>query len=373
MLKEHSTQTPPTPSPIRSSLTWETARILREGILTGRWSNPLPGERSLGQQLQISRPTLRRALQIFGKEGLVEINHGHRTKIVRSKNSKVPQPVRKVVALTRLSVHQHPPRLAYVVGEIARYVTAMNLDFVALSDKRTGSQKPQKVLENLVAQNPNCCWVLFGSNAPTQKWFSDKGIPSLLLGSSFTKDILHSIDQDMQATCRHAAGRLLALGHTRLGILIPKVKLAGDVSSIQGVEEAIHLHNGNTNLILLEHDRTLLGQKRVVASMLRTKRRPTALIICGPDSVLTTLPLILGAGVSIPADLSVICRESEKYLESFGIDLTRYCLKEEGLAHKLAQLAIQLSKGSKTQALAQLVEPEYYPGESIAPPKKEYF
>lgn len=368
---EQTAQTRLAPGPTRTSLASETARVLRQGILSGRWTNFLPGERALGQLFQVSRPTLRRALGIVVREGLIEIKHGHRTRIVQRKAGEVPPTIHKVVALTSLPVHEHSPRLAYFVGEIARYVTAMDLDFVALSDKRTGSQKPHKALESLVAQNPNSCWILFGSNAPTQKWFADKGIPAVLLGSCFTPGILHSIDQDMRATCRHAAGRLLALGHTRLGILVPKSKLAGDLSSIEGVREAIGLHKGAAHLTLVEHDRSLPGQKRAVRSMLRMRRRPTALIICGPYSVLTTLSAILSAGVQIPEDLSVICRESENYLEAFGIDVTRYRINEESMAHKLAQLAVRLLENSKSKASAQLVEPDFHKGESIAPPKKD--
>ena len=162
-----------------------------------------------------------------------------------------------------VDVHEHSPRLAYFVGEIARYVTAMDLDFVALSDKRTGSQKPHKALESLVAQNPNSCWILFGSNAPTQKWFADKGIPAVLLGSCFTPGILHSIDQDMRATCRYAAGRLLALGHTRINeeslahklaqLAVSLLEKAKSKTSTQLVEPDFHKGESIAPLKKLEH------------------------------------------------------------------------------------------------------------------------
>ena len=356
----------------RTSLVTETAQIIRLGISEGRWSGFLPGERDLGQQFQISRPTVRSALKTLDKEGLIEIRHGHHTKIVKSNSLKAPEPIRKIAALTSLpGGDKHSPRLAYFMGEIARYVAAAGLDFVAISDKRTGSQKPQKTLAALVAQNPNCCWILFRSNAPTQKWFSDKKIPALLLGTCFSKGILDSIDQNMRATCRHAAGRLLGLGHQHLGLFLPKGKLAGDITSIEGVQEAIALHRGSAQLSMIEHDRTFEGKKRAIQAMLRMKRRPTGMIVCGPNSILTSVPTILGAGVKIPQDLSIICRDSENYLEFLGIDITRYKINDQSLAQKLSQLAVDLAAGSKSKPYARSVEPNFHLGESIGPAKQE--
>jgi LacI family transcriptional regulator len=264
----------------------------------------------------------------------------------------------------------HSPRLAFLTGEIARSIHAAGLEFAAVSDQRTGTQRPQKTLEKLTAQYPGSVWILFGSNAPTQKWFAERRIPALLLGSCFSKGLLHSIDQDMRATCRHAAGQMLALGHERLGLFLPSGKLAGDLASIEGAREAVAMHKGRAELILIEHDRTVPGQKRAVLAMLRTKRQPSGLIICGPDAALACVPVLLASGVRIPSDLSVICRESEAYLDAFGIDLNRYRINEVSLSQKLAHRAVMLAKEAASPPSSLLVQPDYHHGSSLAPPRK---
>jgi DNA-binding GntR family transcriptional regulator len=55
----------------RLSLTEQVAACLCEGIQRGRWGDQFPGEVQLVTELDVSRNTARRALQVLEKEGLV--------------------------------------------------------------------------------------------------------------------------------------------------------------------------------------------------------------------------------------------------------------------------------------------------------------
>ena len=59
--------------PQRQTLTRQTVDALREGMANGIWKGFLPGERELCSFLQISRPTLRAALEIVEREGLIAV------------------------------------------------------------------------------------------------------------------------------------------------------------------------------------------------------------------------------------------------------------------------------------------------------------
>jgi GntR family negative regulator for fad regulon and positive regulator of fabA len=56
---------------------------LLEGILSGNFpiNNNLPGERELAEQIGVTRPTLREALQRLARDGWLDIQHGKPTRV----------------------------------------------------------------------------------------------------------------------------------------------------------------------------------------------------------------------------------------------------------------------------------------------------
>src|ERR1043166_6845480 len=68
--------------PRRTSLAEQTADILRNAIRQGEWTERLPGEHTLSERLKVSRTTLRAALGMLRREGLLDISQGQRVKIV---------------------------------------------------------------------------------------------------------------------------------------------------------------------------------------------------------------------------------------------------------------------------------------------------
>ena len=67
--------------PQRVSLVTQTAQSLRESMLAGHWHGHLPGERELCARLQVSRHTLRAALQMLQREGSLEVADRQRRRI----------------------------------------------------------------------------------------------------------------------------------------------------------------------------------------------------------------------------------------------------------------------------------------------------
>ena len=62
----------------RKSLVSQTADVLRQDLQHGLWPGRLPGELELCQRLQISRTTLRAALEVLTREGLLSSSQGRR-------------------------------------------------------------------------------------------------------------------------------------------------------------------------------------------------------------------------------------------------------------------------------------------------------
>ena len=85
--------------PQRPSLVALTLEAMRAGLRTGLWRDHLPGERDLCERFQVSRPTVRAALAQLQREGLLELTHGQRRRILATPRAQAPGPWRKVIGL----------------------------------------------------------------------------------------------------------------------------------------------------------------------------------------------------------------------------------------------------------------------------------
>ena len=128
--------------PQRLSLAGQIVAYIHGGIAAGRWSEWLPPERRLAETLQVSRPTLRRALAELQREGTIRAARGKGNRIMR----RDPRPrgrlrsrdvgILATVPLGRLRPNQalwidelrtmrdDDPFLAFLVPEVARYVVS---------------------------------------------------------------------------------------------------------------------------------------------------------------------------------------------------------------------------------------------------------
>src|ERR1043166_5451890 len=60
----------------RPTVVAQLAEALRRTLQSGEWTTHLPSERELSERFGVSRPTLRRALQLLAEEGRVRAERG---------------------------------------------------------------------------------------------------------------------------------------------------------------------------------------------------------------------------------------------------------------------------------------------------------
>jgi DNA-binding FadR family transcriptional regulator len=68
--------------PRRVSLAAQATDALRQAIISGNWSDFLPSERRLCELLQVSRPTIRKALSQLAQDGVIAIHQGRRNRLL---------------------------------------------------------------------------------------------------------------------------------------------------------------------------------------------------------------------------------------------------------------------------------------------------
>src|SRR5688572_23334916 len=107
-----SSSSAPFEIPKRFSLSAQAAGSIRKAIDEGTWIEYLPSERRLCELFQVSRPTIRTALHLLAKEGLLDIRQGRRNRLLAAPRDGHRQQSRLVGLVTHEPV-SHVSLTAY--------------------------------------------------------------------------------------------------------------------------------------------------------------------------------------------------------------------------------------------------------------------
>ncbi|MBI5686920.1 MAG: substrate-binding domain-containing protein [Verrucomicrobia bacterium] len=356
---------PPPLLPQRLSLVAQTVQSLREAIRAGHWRTHLPGERELCAHLQVSRPTLRAALEDLQRHGWLDVSHRQRRRIRARPAASRRAPKKEIAMLSACPLLEMPPPMMFVVDVLrdklaeAGYATKFHVNRACFS------AQPVHALDKLARQNPSAVWLVFGSKEPMQRWFIRQQLPCVVAGSCAPTVALPSVDVDFRATCRHAGGVLLRKGHRRLALVLPQDAYGGDVVSEEGLREALASMQGDAQLRVLRHDGTAPHLCSLLDEALRLPNPPTAFLVARAPHVLAAMMHLMRRGKRIPQDAAVISRDNDPFLESTSPVVARYAINQAQFARRLSMAARQLAETGTLPAHAIRLMPRFLPGETV--------
>ncbi|MDB6118973.1 MAG: alanine racemase [Verrucomicrobiaceae bacterium] len=362
----HSGMTTPALRPLRSSLVTETVKIMRQAIETGLWQECLPGERILCHQWQISRPTLRAAMEVLRSEGLVDVAHGRRTRLLVKKTAQPPSTL-TVGLLSPEPLNAMPPFVMLWVDELrSQLATAGHLLHVQVGSGSFGKRRPGHNLATVVRDMPAAVWVLYQTTDPIKRWFAEHGVPCVVVGSHVPGIDLPTVDRDYRAVCRHAVGLLAGRGHRRLALLILKPQFGGDAESEAGFLEGLAArHTREVTGEVGHHDGTSSSVCRVIDGMLRRSPSPDAMLIARSSFALTALTHLLKLGIRIPEDMALLCRDDDAFLDSTVPRMARYVVSPSTFARNVFKTVMSLVKGGQVRRGNVRVMPVFVARESL--------
>lgn len=351
--------------PQRLSLVTQTVQSLREAIRAGHWRTHLPGERELCAHLQVSRPTLRAALEELQRSGWLDVSDRQRRRI-RARPAASRRAQKKEIAMLSASPLLAMPSPMMFVLDVLRdklaeagYSTKLHVNPACFS------AQPVRALDKLVLQNPSAVWLVFGSKEPMQRWFIRQQLPCVVAGSCAPDVALPSVDVDFRATCRHAGGVFLRKGHRRLALVLPQDAYGGDFVSEEGLREAIATMHGAAQLRVLRHDGTTAHLCAMLDEALSSPNPPTAFLVARSPCVLTVMMHLMRAGKRIPQDVAVISRDNDPFLEFATPVVARYAVNQAQFARHLSMAARQLAGTGTLPAHAIRLMPKFIPGETV--------
>lgn len=352
--------------PQRHSLASQTADILREGISRGIWRDKLPGERILCEKYQISRNTLRTALEQLQRDKLIQAVHGSGNRILAKPQKNAGRRRSPDVGLLSPEpLERLRPTQTLWIDELRAMLSERGCQLHVFHGRQYFRADPGPALRRLIAENPHGCWILTLSNAAIQGWFAKHAVPCVVAGSVHAGLDLPHRDLDHRALCRHAAGVMLGLGHRRLALVIAKSQLAGDLESEMGFVEGVNKSSQTgAEAFVCRHDGSVGGINRALRRLLDQQPPVSAILVANAYHYLTVVSRLAQMGRRVPQDVSVISRDDDLFLSYLAPSPARYAAHAQVLARSLLRPVLELLDGEPIAQRGTRLMPEFIPGES---------
>lgn len=358
--------------PQRPRLAELVSRELVAGMEARRWVGWLPRERNLADELHVSRSTLRQALRLLRGEGLLETLHSRGNRIISSnlkRRGNVKRPV--IVNLVVPGATWRLPRVPVNwLDELRAQLATKGCQLQVLHAEQCYSRRPQRALEQLLRRNPADCWLFRLSTLPLQQLLERHEIPVILTGTAYPEVNLPYIDVDYRALSRHAAGMVIAAGHTRIDLVIDSDSRAGDIEVEAGFREAVRSSGLHPDLQanVLRYEYGVPGVIRLLSNLLRRSERPTALLVSYAAYCMTIWSYLGSRGFCVPRDISVVALQGPPELMYLTPEPTYYRLNVQAYVRKLIRLIMARIDGNAMQRQTTIL-PDFVRGASLARPR----
>ncbi len=351
---------------VRPSLASEVAATLRDAIRAGEFGTQLPGLRPLSRELKVSLPVILDAVHLLREEGLLETGRGRRPRILKPAPglATTGEKPRQLVFLTFTK--------NWITGSEYYQVVASELQelgFHIRSYECLGPSRKQQLaeLEALVAYESAECWVLFGSPAEVQHFFSERRLPCMLDGVAVEGVVLPDFNVDFQALYRHAVHFLQGKGHRHIALVSAEHSRRVNPRSFEVFREAVleridpgerwepvEVFDGSPEGLVQTLERIFLHRKPI----------PTGLLVATEKRVAGTLTWLMKNSFRVPEDVSLISRDYSESLEYLYPRMAHY--RQLAATPKRFVRAILGCIDRRRRAQSTRIIPDFHPGRSVA-------
>ncbi|MBK1833542.1 substrate-binding domain-containing protein [Roseibacillus ishigakijimensis] len=350
----------------RSALHQQLYQVLRREISQGRWQGTLPSEAALCRELQVSRMTLRKSLQLLAEEGILAFGgRGKHHRILAVAPAIVPRTGRIIRVLTPFDLGERTSTDNELLGALRERLGAAGYQLELEAHRGIFTHFKPSLLAQWDAQPETAGWILCYGTASIHRWFSERDKPAVVLGRKHDEIKLPSVVPDSLAAARHAAGRFRQYGHRKVLYLIGHPTSLGDQTASRiFVEEARAL---GMEASVESHQSTARSVASVLRRLSRQPEPPTGILVGSTEASISTLCFLLGEKKRIPQEAALIAMWDDANLEATLPSIARYRSSGARMGRLLGKVMLEQLVAGHPLAVQHAVMPDYLAGGSIGP------
>jgi DNA-binding LacI/PurR family transcriptional regulator len=345
-----------------NTVTEQVAQALREGLGQGRWQGTMPGRNRLAAELGVNHKTVKSALAMLEREGLVEARGPGRERGILREAPPLPK-TRRVMILVYEKSDFHTDYLVEILHRLQAAGHWAGFATKTLCDLGLNVGRVARFVANTEAD----AWVVVAGTRDVLEWFASQEKPAVALFGRLRQIPIASIEPEKTSALLELVDILVRLGHRRIVMLGREDRRKPTIGAFeQAYLDRLKTHGIRTGKYHLPdwgNDPDTLGKSLI--SLFRHSP-PTALIV--DDTLL--FPAIIHhlarLGISAPNQISLACTDSSGAFEWFRPTVTHIAWKHSAVINRVVGWVKQLSRGKNDRRLT-LIRAELIPGGTIGP------
>jgi hypothetical protein len=285
----------------------QLADHLKEEIRAGRWTERMPGESWLLTHLHVGRETVRAAMVLLEREGvIVSEGQGKRRRIVMSRDASAA----KVIRLRILPYETQAREDADNTSLLALLLGAgIDAGFADKSLKDLGMDVDR--VARYVRKNPADAWVVSAASREVLEWFAGQATPAMAMYGRHKGLPIAAAYPIMIPGTLAAVRRLIELGHKRMVMITREERRKPKVSRLEQAFidelEAAGIRTGDYNLP--DWKETPEGLRQLLGELFRHSP-PTALIFQEAALFVAARIYLADRGIATPGEVSMMVMEN---------------------------------------------------------------